>query len=329
MEEALAKTFVTPIDREDLQQLSSELDTVLDLTNGAIRACTMLGVEKPTEPMKAARRRSSSTAPHRIDGGMPKLRRHEYGEIVACTARAAQDREGGGHRLPRGHLALFQDSAVDAKMLIREKTVLEDLENAIDQCDSIAGHPRQPGREEWLVCSSASSSRRSSSTTSTASTTPPTPSPPSSRRACCPIRTAVIIAGVLNFVGAVTGTAVAKTIASGFADSGHRHPERRARGADRRVHLEPDHVVVRHPVELVARAHRRPRGRRRRARRACPRSSGRALYEKVLIPLVASPLIGFASAFILMIALFWVVRRSPAQGGQPAARGACSCSRPA
>src|SRR5438552_7502911 len=33
-----------------------------------------------------------------------------------------------------------------------------------------------------------------------------------------PIRTAVMIAGVFNFIGAVTGTAVAKTIASGFAD---------------------------------------------------------------------------------------------------------------
>src|SRR5512143_1607448 len=33
-----------------------------------------------------------------------------------------------------------------------------------------------------------------------------------------PIRTAVMIAGVLNFIGAITGTAVAKTIASGFAD---------------------------------------------------------------------------------------------------------------
>src|ERR1700733_889130 len=33
-----------------------------------------------------------------------------------------------------------------------------------------------------------------------------------------PVRTAVILAGILNFVGAVTGTAVAKTIASGFAD---------------------------------------------------------------------------------------------------------------
>src|SRR5580704_3426049 len=33
-----------------------------------------------------------------------------------------------------------------------------------------------------------------------------------------PIRTAVIGAGIFNFLGAVTGTAVAKTIASGFAD---------------------------------------------------------------------------------------------------------------
>src|SRR6185503_4676686 len=34
-----------------------------------------------------------------------------------------------------------------------------------------------------------------------------------------PIRTAVFIAGVFNFVGAITGTAVAKTIATDFADA--------------------------------------------------------------------------------------------------------------
>ena len=33
-----------------------------------------------------------------------------------------------------------------------------------------------------------------------------------------PIRTAVLLAGAFNFAGAATGTAVAKTIASGFAD---------------------------------------------------------------------------------------------------------------
>src|SRR5690349_5232147 len=48
MEEALAQTFVTPIDREELQKLSKELDDILDLTNGAARACELLGVENLT-----------------------------------------------------------------------------------------------------------------------------------------------------------------------------------------------------------------------------------------------------------------------------------------
>ena len=126
-----------------------------------------------------------------------------------------------------------------------------------------------------------------------------------------PVRTAVLIAGILNFFGAMTGTAVAKTIASGFADP----------------------LIVTQTVVLAALIG------------ACiwnlitwwygiPSSSShaligglagavvgkagvsafkwKALYQKVLIPLVASPLIGFFVAFILMIALLWIVRkRSP------------------
>jgi PiT family inorganic phosphate transporter len=121
------------------------------------------------------------------------------------------------------------------------------------------------------------------------------------------VRTAVIIAGVFNFVGAVTGTAVAKTIASGFADP----------------------AIVTQSVVLAALVG------------ACiwnlltwwwgiPSSSSHALIgglagavvahagvhsfkwitlkDKVLIPLVASPTIGFIAAFILMVGITWVVR---------------------
>lgn len=146
MEEALAKTFVTPIDREDLQKLSSELDGILDLTNGAIRACFLLGVEKPTEPMKKLIEiivRCTS----KIDEAIPKLRKHQYSEIVE-VARELRRIEKEGDTIYREALsALFKpdaaggayrESANDARVLIREKTVLEDLENAIDQCDSIA-----------------------------------------------------------------------------------------------------------------------------------------------------------------------------------------------
>jgi predicted phosphate transport protein (TIGR00153 family) len=136
MEEALAKTFVTPIDREDLQRLSSELDTVLDLTNGAIRACTMLGVETATEPMKNLVKILVDCT-HRIDQVMPKLRRHEYSEIVDCT-RVLRKIEKDADTVYREAISsLFKDSTVDAKKLIREQAVLEDLENAVDQCDSI------------------------------------------------------------------------------------------------------------------------------------------------------------------------------------------------
>lgn len=137
MEEALAKTFVTPIDREDLQRLSSELDTVLDLTNGAIRACTMLGVEEATEPMKKLVRIIVDCT-RRIDEVMPLLRKNRYAELVVC-ARELRNIEKEADGIYREAISnLFKDPAVDAKVLIREKTVLEDLENAIDQCDSIA-----------------------------------------------------------------------------------------------------------------------------------------------------------------------------------------------
>ncbi len=122
-----------------------------------------------------------------------------------------------------------------------------------------------------------------------------------------PIRTAVLIAGVLNFVGAVSGTAVAKTIASGFADP----------------------AIVTQTVVLAALVG------------ACvwnivtwwygiPSSSSHALvgglagavvahagvgafkwsalWQKVLLPLVISPTLGFIIAFVVMITLLWIVK---------------------
>ena len=146
MEEALAKTFVTPIDREDLQKLSSELDGVLDLTNGAIRACVMLGVEKPTEAM-AKLIAIIVRCTDKINEAIPKLRKHQYTEIVS-VARELRKIEKEADVVYREAVSElfrseakggpFREGAADARILIREKTVLEDLENAIDQCDSIA-----------------------------------------------------------------------------------------------------------------------------------------------------------------------------------------------
>ena len=123
-----------------------------------------------------------------------------------------------------------------------------------------------------------------------------------------PIRTAVILAGLLNFFGAVTGTAVAKTIASGFADPA----------------LVTQTVVLSALVgaciwNLITWWYGIPSSSSHAligglagavvAKAGVGAFKWSALYQKVLVPLVASPAIGFVMAFVLMIALLWTVRR--------------------
>ena len=138
MEDALARTFVTPLDREDLHKLSGELDDVVDLTNLAARAAVLYGVSRPTEPMqKLIDTLVSCTSVLKI--ALPKLRTHAYADLLD-DGRKLRSLEKEADAVFRAAVSqLFKDPAVDAKVLLREKEVLEDLENAVDHCDDVAG----------------------------------------------------------------------------------------------------------------------------------------------------------------------------------------------
>lgn len=137
MEESLAKTFVTPIDREDLHLLSSELDDILDLANGAARAAMLFGVEAWTPAMKELMRVLYECTVV-VDKAIPNLRKHAYNDIVE-SSRELRKLEKEGDRIYKAEVSrLFKDAQVDAKMLLREKAVLDDLENALDHCDELA-----------------------------------------------------------------------------------------------------------------------------------------------------------------------------------------------
>ncbi len=137
MEEALAKTFVTPLDREDLQRLSAQLDDVLDLANGTARACVLYGVERPTEPMVGLIG-VLVRCTRLLREAMPRLRRHEYTALLeASRAMRTLEKEGDGI-FREAISALFHADSIDALRILREKEVLEDLENAIDQCEMVA-----------------------------------------------------------------------------------------------------------------------------------------------------------------------------------------------
>ncbi|MCU0656743.1 MAG: inorganic phosphate transporter [Polyangiaceae bacterium] len=124
-----------------------------------------------------------------------------------------------------------------------------------------------------------------------------------------PIRTAVLLAGVLNFIGAVTGTAVAKTIATGFADPAivtQTVVLAALLGASTwnlitwwfGIPSSSSHALIGGLAGAVV------------AQAGVGAFRWSTLYDKVLVPLVASPLLGFLIAFFLMIALLWIFRGS-------------------
>jgi len=137
MEEALAKTFVTPLDREDLQRLSMELDDILDLTNATARVALLYGVETPSE---ATRQLTAILveATSLLAKVLPALRKNRYGELID-VARVVRKLEKDGDQIFRNETSrLFHDQSIDPRELIRQKTLLDDLEAAIDRCEHVA-----------------------------------------------------------------------------------------------------------------------------------------------------------------------------------------------
>ncbi|MFN0063318.1 MAG: anion permease [Myxococcaceae bacterium] len=123
-----------------------------------------------------------------------------------------------------------------------------------------------------------------------------------------PIRTAVLLAAILNFAGAMAGTAVAKTIASGFAEPAVVTQVvvlSALIGASGwnlltwwfGIPSSSSHALIGGLAGAVV------------GHAGVSAFQWQTLINKVLVPLVASPTIGFFAAFFVMIALLWAVRR--------------------
>ena len=137
LEEALAKTFVTPIDREDLQRLSSDLDTITDLINSGARACAWFGVDRPNEPMvKLMEHLVACTAV--LKDALPSLRKHDYSDLVEC-GRTLRGMEKEADTVYREAVSKLFKTETDARVILREKEVLDDFESAVDHCENV-GH---------------------------------------------------------------------------------------------------------------------------------------------------------------------------------------------
>jgi predicted phosphate transport protein (TIGR00153 family) len=130
----LNQTFVTPIDREDIYELASALDDVVDYTE---EVADYLGLYKIEAPMAQAQdlARVLHAAARQIAEAMPRLR--GFRDISHYTVELNR-LENDGDRIVREAIASLFDTGIDPMVVIRWKDIFERLEEAIDATEHVA-----------------------------------------------------------------------------------------------------------------------------------------------------------------------------------------------
>ena len=131
---ALNNTFVTPIDREDILELISSLDDIVDFVE---EVADYLGLYKIEAPMEQSQRIAHvlHQCGRQIAEAMPRLR--NFDDMSHYTVEVNR-LENEGDRLGREAVASLFEEGVDPLVVIRWKDIYERLEQGIDACEKVA-----------------------------------------------------------------------------------------------------------------------------------------------------------------------------------------------
>jgi predicted phosphate transport protein (TIGR00153 family) len=128
------QTFVTPIDREDIHLLTTNLDDVIDLLDGAARRTEMYHLKDSREPAIRMCDVLVNSADHIYKG----VRLVRKAKLVAEHARSVKLLEEEGDAIYREAMQELFAGSPDPMEVIKWKDVYDKLEDAIDRCEDVA-----------------------------------------------------------------------------------------------------------------------------------------------------------------------------------------------
>ncbi|HXV33485.1 MAG TPA: DUF47 family protein [Gaiellaceae bacterium] len=127
--------YITPFDREDIYQLATSVDDVVDHMDEASDLLELYGVETTTRQAIEQCRILVGAADH-LATALAELKglHGVQKELVAL-----KELEDEGDRVVHDAIAdLFRDSRIDPLIVIRWKDIYEALEDSLDACESAA-----------------------------------------------------------------------------------------------------------------------------------------------------------------------------------------------
>jgi hypothetical protein len=130
----LDQSFITPFDREDIHELCSQIDDILDLIDAAASRLVTYRVETIRAGV-AELAKVLHQATGEVVAAVKGLEKHDH-VIDRCIEINRLENEGD--RLSRALIAQLFDEERDPVQIIKWKEIIEVLETAIDKCEDVA-----------------------------------------------------------------------------------------------------------------------------------------------------------------------------------------------
>mgnify|MGYP000066258371 CR=1 FL=1 len=128
------RSFVTPLDREDIHLLANRLDNVVDLIDGTARRARMFRVTERREPalqLIAVLEECSQV----IAEGVKGIRTQA---VVHKAARRIKELEEKADAIYGDAIYSLFEGTPDALVVIKWKEIYDNLEHAVDECEDVA-----------------------------------------------------------------------------------------------------------------------------------------------------------------------------------------------
>jgi predicted phosphate transport protein (TIGR00153 family) len=136
----LHKTFITPIDREQIHGLINAMDDILDLLQDATETMQLYDVRSMTEEVIRLGDLSAKCC-ERVQHAvslLPKISQPATAEAAIKTCEEIDKLESDADRVMRAAMSKLFREETDVRELIKLKAIYEQLESISDRCEDVA-----------------------------------------------------------------------------------------------------------------------------------------------------------------------------------------------
>jgi uncharacterized protein len=136
----LHKTFITPIDREQIHGLINAMDDILDLLQDATETMSLYDVRAMTDDILRLGDISAKCC-ERVQHAvslLPRISQVATAEAAIKTCEEIDKLESDADRVMRSAMSKLFREETDVRELIKLKTIYELLESISDRCEDVA-----------------------------------------------------------------------------------------------------------------------------------------------------------------------------------------------